>query len=185
MSTAPKVNLTNPELKTALSNIRNKFEIAIYSSENYFNAGSILRTGHCFLCSRVWLIDFNKFYKKATMGTSKFETIEKTSLDQFISINKERNIVAFEHKFDVKSDDIRDFKYPNNPILFFGSEKTGVPSEIMDIAHSNVSIPMFGYHNDLNVAVAAGIVMYDFINKNGSNSLWDTISLENHEENNA
>jgi tRNA G18 (ribose-2'-O)-methylase SpoU len=61
--------------------------------------------------------------------------------------------------------DLRAFQWPLNPIILFGSEKTGVPDEILNISHSVVSIPQFGLVNDFNISISAGIALYDWIQK--------------------
>jgi tRNA G18 (ribose-2'-O)-methylase SpoU len=166
MSTPPDLSdFSKEEIKESLNEIRFPFEVAVYSSENYFNFGSIVRNAHGFLCSKIWMVDFTKFYKKASMCTHKWENIEKATLHEFLEQTKDRNIVVFERRGDLPCKDLRDFIYPENPILFFGAEKWGVPDEIVNAAHSIVTIPMFGLNNDLNVAVAAGIAMYDYISK--------------------
>lgn len=152
------------EVKRALEPLRHPYEIAIYSSENYFNCGAIIRTAHSFLCKKIWMINFNKFYKKATMGSHKFENIVKTSLKDFLSINENRNIIAFERRKGLEAKDIFNYQYPDNPIMFFGSEKFGVPQVILD-RFPVITIPLDGIHHDLNIATAAGIVMYDFLSK--------------------
>lgn len=158
-------NLTKEEIRETLDEIRHPFDVAVYSSENYFNMACIIRTCHANLCNKIWQVDFTKFYKKATMGTHKYENIAKVSLNEFLSLNAERNIIVFERNDILTTKDIRYFTYPSNPILFFGSEKFGVPEQVIKAAHSVVSIPMFGLHNDLNISVAAGIAIYDFILK--------------------
>lgn len=168
MSVAPNLaGFSKEEIRTALDEVRFPFETAIYSSENYFNAGAIIRTGHSFLCQKYWLVDFeqNKFYKKASMGTHKWENIEKVSLKDFLSLNKEKPIVVFERRAELTMVNIQDFDYPENPILFFGSEKHGVPESVIKQAHAVVTIPLYGIHNDLNISVAAGIAMNDFVSK--------------------
>ena len=44
-----------------------------------------------------------------------------------------------------------------------GNEITGVSKEIIDAADMAIDIPMFGHKQSLNVAVAYGIVVYDFL----------------------
>ena len=104
-------------------------------------------------------------YEKATMGTHKYENIVKDSIDDFMQFSAGRNIVAFERRHDLQTTDIRNFEYPENPILLFGSEKFGVPDILLERATNIVHIPQFGIHNDMNLSVAVGIVLYDFINK--------------------
>jgi tRNA G18 (ribose-2'-O)-methylase SpoU len=164
MAFAPDLSdFTKEEIRSTLDEIRHPFEVAVYSSENYFNMASIIRTGHSFLCKKYWMIDFNQFYEKATMGTHKWEHTEKVSLDEFFEKTANRNIVAFEKRHNLESVDIQNFVFPENPILFFGSEKFGIPDRVIERANSIVTIPLFGVHNDLNIAVAAGIAMYSWI----------------------
>lgn len=166
--TAPPdlADFSKEEIREALDDVRHPFDVAIYSSENYFNFGAIVRVGHGFLCRKFWQVDFTKFYKKASMGAHKWENIEKVTLAEFWEKIGSRPVVVFEKRPELDSQDIRFFEYPENPVLFFGSEKYGVPDEVIERAHSIVSIPVFGIHNDFNQAVAAGIAMYDWITKN-------------------
>jgi len=166
MTTPPDLSdFTKEEIRETLDEVRHPFDVAIYSSENYFNMASIVRTCHANLCAKIWQVDFTKMYKRATMGTHKWENLSKVTLNEFLEQNTDRNIVVFERNDQLDTEDIRYFQYPENPILFFGSEKFGVPDEVLNTASNIVSIPMFGIHNDLNISVAAGIVMYDFILK--------------------
>lgn len=166
MSEAPKLKtFSQNEIRETLNEIRHPFEIAVYSSDNYYNFGAIVRVAHNFLCKKIWMIDFAEFYKKASMGTHKWENISIVTLQEFMVANNNRNIISFERRGGLQTEDIRSFEYPEEPILFFGSEKFGVPQKILDVSNNIVSIPVFGVHTDYNLATASGIVMYDFVNK--------------------
>lgn len=166
MSIAPDLSdFTKEEIRETLDEVRFPYEIAVHSSENYFNMGAIIRAGHSFLCRKYWMVDFDKFYKKAAMGTHKWEETEKVTLAEFFEAIGKRPIVAFERRPDLDMVDIHSFEYPENPILFFGSEKFGVPDEIIKRAYAVVTIPLYGIHNDLNLSIAAGIAMNDFVTK--------------------
>ena len=160
----------------ALREIRRPFEVALWHTENSFNFGATIRTAHNFLASKIWGLDLQldklnpkkyPFYKRAAMTTLKWEkeNIFCVSTKEFLDLNENRNIVVFERREQLNSQDIRSFVYPDNPILFFGSEKFGVPEGVMNAAHSIVSIPCDGFCLDLNIGVAAGIAMYDFVSK--------------------
>lgn len=45
--------------------------------------------------------------------------------------------------------------------IIMGSEETGISSEILDLCHKKVAIPMHGKVGSLNVANAASIVLYE------------------------
>ncbi len=45
-------------------------------------------------------------------------------------------------------------------LLIAGNEVTGIDPDILDLCETIVYLPMFGYKNSLNVAVATGIALY-------------------------
>lgn len=168
MSAAPDLSgFTKDEIMAELQLLRHPVEIACFGTDNHFNFGAIIRTAHCFLARKMYAIDIEWYYKKAAMTALKWEkqNIIKCSLNEFLEQTKDRNIVAFERRPGMKSEDIRTFSYPDNPILLFGNEREGVPDILLERADHICSIPCFGFVNDLNISVAAGIALNDFITK--------------------
>lgn len=166
MALAPDLSdFSTDEIKEALAEVRHPIDVAVWSLDNGFNFGSIVRTSHNFLVRNIYAVDIPQYYRKADMGTRKYENITKLSLEDFLKQMEGRNIVAFERRKELQMQDLRFFVWPEEPVLFLGSEKTGVPDSVLERAHSIVSIPMFGVHNDHNVSIAAGIGIYDFISK--------------------
>jgi tRNA G18 (ribose-2'-O)-methylase SpoU len=105
-------------------------------------------------------------YEKATMGTHKYENIYRHSTEEFLRYCEGRPLIAFERRLGMVNEDLRYFRYPPNSVLLFGSEKGGVPDVLLERADAVVSIPQFGIHNDMNLSVAVGIVLYDWVSKN-------------------
>lgn len=164
MTIAPDLSGMEKEtIKLTLNSVRNPFSVAVWGSTNYFNLGSIIRSSHSFLAKEIFAVDIEGgFYKKATMGTHKWENIHKVSCEKFLELTSGRPIIAFEKRHGLPGVDIIDFSYPENPILLFGCEKHGVPDVLLEKAVEIVYIPMDGLHNDFNLAVAVGIVLYDW-----------------------
>ena len=177
MTSGPDLSaLTKAEIVGVLNEVRHPVDIAIYASGNYFNIAGIIRTAHSFLIRKIYLVDVehpkDSFYEKGTMGSHKYENIVNIDLDNFLKEVKEhhRNVVAFERRPGILTTTSSwTFVYPKDPILVFGSEKNGVPDEIIKVSKSVISIPMFGLNNDLNIAHSASIAMYDWISKFYSN----------------
>ncbi len=161
-------SLPRQEVKDVLKELRHPVDIALHSVNNYFNFGACIRTGHNFLVRNYHGIELETYYPKAAMTVGKFEQDQinyHSTIDQFLDKTQGRNIVSFERRTTLNTQDIRTFDYPENPILLFGSEKEGVPDRLIEASHSIVSIPVFGFNLDYNVSVACGIVLYDFISK--------------------
>jgi 23S rRNA (guanosine2251-2'-O)-methyltransferase len=49
--------------------------------------------------------------------------------------------------------------------LVFGHEKDGVDESLADVFDANVRIPMLGHKRSLNVATAAGVVLYEMLRR--------------------
>lgn len=180
MSTAPDLSaFTKAEIRETLEPIRHPVSVAVFGSENFFNVGAIVRSCHVFLVRELILVDIPKFYEKAAMGTDKWENITHTTLEEFCnthawhSSQDNRSLVGFERRPDLRTEELYRFKYPENPILCFGSEKTGLPSEVISLIQKNmevnsggiVSIPQYGLQNDMNLSNAVGIAVYDWLSK--------------------
>ena len=168
MSAPPDFSMfSKQEIRDTLNEIRNPFSVAVWGSENYFNAGSAIRTCHCFLAKELFLIDCPAAYERAAMGTEKYETIHKVTTIEFIKgiLDSGRPIVAFERRAGLKTEYLTTFKWPENPILLFGSEKTGISPELLEISSHKVTIPLWGIQNDLNLGNAIAIGVFDFMSK--------------------
>ena len=158
---------TKQEVKDCLKPIRHNFEIAVYGTDNYFNLGAIIRTAHNFLAKGIYAVDLNGFYEKASMGARKYEDVTKVDLDGFLAGLNGKPLIVFERRPELNNAHcLYDFKWPENPVMFFGNEKFGVPEKALETAHSVVSISVYGLLHDFNVSNAASIAMYDWMNKN-------------------
>jgi tRNA G18 (ribose-2'-O)-methylase SpoU len=183
MSKAPDLTMfSKEEIKETLDTVRHPVSIALFGSENYFNAAAIIRTAHQFLVQEIILVDCPKIYEKATMGTHKWENITHATLEEFcrkhsiFSSADNRPVVVFERRQELEAKCLMSFVYPKDPILCFGNEKFGTPPEILALAADHrmmklpgwgeiVSIPQYGILNDLNLANAASIAIYDWTSK--------------------
>jgi len=137
------------------------------------NVGSVFRTADAFRAQKLYLCGIT--------GQPPHRDITKTALGATES-------VVWEHVPDVltlvqhlKSDgwiiaaveqaegstSLSDFRpQPNKPYAFvLGNEVTGVRDEVVQLADIVLEIPQFGTKHSLNIAVSAGIVCWDFLQK--------------------
>ncbi len=64
--------------------------------------------------------------------------------------------------------DIKTFDFPENGVCIIGSEETGITAEARALAESSagiVSIPQFGAKGSINVASAAAILLYEWMER--------------------
>ena len=50
-------------------------------------------------------------------------------------------------------------------VLVFGNEVKGVAQDVVNACHGTLEIPQFGTKHSLNIAVSAGVVVWDFWTK--------------------
>ena len=70
-------------------------------------------------------------------------------------------IVAVEQTGDSAS--LTEFVFPKKTILLLGSEKRGIPVDLLESADACVEIPQFGFIRSLNVHVAASLCIYEYV----------------------
>jgi 23S rRNA (guanosine2251-2'-O)-methyltransferase len=134
------------------------------------NIGSVFRTCDAFLMEGICLCGItatppHREISKTALGAT--ESVNwryfKTTLE---AVNYFQNsgylIFAIEqtmqscelHKFNI----VKDGKYA----LVFGHEIKGVEQEVIDICDGAIEIPQHGTKHSLNIAVSAGIVLWEF-----------------------
>jgi len=159
----PPFGMPRGEIREELDRIRHPFRLAIERAKNPFNIGAIIRTAHSFLAREIFLIGTEPWYERAAMGMHRYENlVELESTADFMARARERGhpLVVFEK--DAARVGLWEAELPEDAVLVFGNEDTGVSPEIIDAAHEVVAIPMFGINHSYPITVAAGIAMAEW-----------------------
>lgn len=137
-------------------------EIACENTLRDFNMGSIVRTANAFGIRRVHVIGRRQWNKRGAMMTDKYlEIVYYPTVTEFCQAVRPRPIIAIDN-VDA-SIDIRTIDKAIDAILVFGAEGPGLSPEMLAIADAIVAIPQRGSTRSLNVGVAAGITMYEWL----------------------
>jgi tRNA G18 (ribose-2'-O)-methylase SpoU len=165
MALVPPIDLPPEAVRAALLPLRNDFSVALAAPGNAFAVGAVIRVAHSFLAREIFLVgqvESGDWYRKAAMGMHKYEKVvdvegpaellERTRGRPLWAVEKDcarRSICAVE-------------RFPPGVVLLFGSERFGVPEELLKKADEVVGIPIYGVNHSLPVAVAAGIAMHEW-----------------------
>lgn len=132
-----------------------------------FNVGSIVRTADCTLAEKVHFCGYtahppHKKLEKTSLGSLPFVPWEHH--DDALSVvrclkNKQIPVIALETTNHSRS--VWDFEFPLPAALVVGNEALGVSRPVLESVDAIVEIPMLGFKNSINVAVASGIVLYE------------------------
>ncbi len=129
-----------------------------------YNVGAIFRNAEAFCVDRIILApgtaspDHHRA-ERTSRGTVNAIGWREGELD---SIEAETVVFALE----TGGTDIRDFQFPESGVCIIGSEETGITKEARERAESSggiVTIPQFGAKGSINVASAAAILLYKWM----------------------
>lgn len=153
--------------KTQLKDLKPiKRAVALVASQDPGNVGTILRTMDAVGADTLFLLDggvelYHPSVIRASMGTIFWKPIVQTSFDEFLTWTRQNKIqlIGTSAKAHV---DYRTL-VPQVPwILLLGNEQKGLAKEQIAVCDVTVSLPMQGRVSSLNLAVAAGVLLYQF-----------------------
>jgi tRNA G18 (ribose-2'-O)-methylase SpoU len=139
-------------------------EIAVENTERDFNMGTIVRSANAFGVRHVHVIGRRQWNKRGAMATDKYLHVHYyPTVAEFAAAMAERGreIVAVDNIEG--STPLAQTKLPKNAVLVFGQEGPGISSELVNAAKHIVAIEQFGSTRSINVGVAAGITMYEWL----------------------
>jgi TrmH family RNA methyltransferase len=141
------------------------YAAALVSPQDPGNVGTILRTLDAAGADGLFLLEggvdpYHPTSVRASMGTIFWEPIVQASFWDFVKwVHKNGYQLAGSSAH--ADTDYRTFKPGSEPtILLLGSEQKGLSQEQMAVCDVTLSIPMKGRASSLNLAVAAGILLY-------------------------
>lgn len=162
MALFPPLDADVAAVREALRPLRNDFTVALHAAENAFAVGAIIRVAHSFLAREIVLIGDAPYYEKASMGMEKYETLVRVPSDEaFLEHVGDRPLWAVEKDAATVNVTTLD-AFPKNVVLLFGSERFGIPRELLSRASVVLGIPLYGVNHSLPLAIAAGIVMNEW-----------------------
>ena len=137
------------------------------------NIGSIFRTADAFRVEAIYLCGItaqppHREIEKTALGATASVHWEyfKNTVDAIGKLKNERYIVLAIEQVD-KSIMLNEFIVESNKkyAVIFGHEINGVGEDAIKIAYRCIEIPQTGTKHSLNIAVSAGIVLWDFFMK--------------------
>jgi TrmH family RNA methyltransferase len=146
--------------------------VALESVADPGNLGTILRTADAVGASGVILLGrstdpFDPAAVRASMGAVFTQQIVHTSGPELLRWVKDRRI-RIAGTSPSASLDYHEADYPSPLVLLMGSERHGLPEELLRACNPLVRLPMAGRVDSLNLAVATGVMLYEIFNQRRS-----------------
>ena len=142
-----------------------RYGVALVTPQDPGNVGTILRTLDAVGGDWLFLLNggvdpYHPSSVRASMGTIFWKTIVLAAFDEFVRWTR-RNGYRLVGSSAHAETDYRAFQRGDQPtILIFGSEQKGLSKEQRLACDLCLSIPMKGRASSLNLAIAAGILLY-------------------------
>jgi 23S rRNA (guanosine2251-2'-O)-methyltransferase len=136
-----------------------------------YNVGSVFRTADAFLLEKIILTGYtacppHKEIKKTALGAE--DSVEWQHFDKIldaIQLLKTNGYKVFAVEQVQKSVSLE--KLQTNPeekiAVIFGNEVSGVEQETIEQCDGYIEIPQLGMKHSLNIATAAGVVLWELI----------------------
>ncbi|MGX6969299.1 TrmH family RNA methyltransferase [Vagococcus bubulae] len=132
------------------------------------NVGTMIRTADAAGFDQVVLsegcVDVYQSKVQRALQGSQFHVSVKTNvvLNDWLEQAKKRDILTVATALDDTAMSFKDLNITESIAIIMGNEGQGVSQEVLSQVDKKVYIPMKGQAESLNVAVAAGIVMFHF-----------------------
>ena len=152
---------------------KSPFVIILDNVRSHNNVGSVFRTADAFLTRKIYLCGItarppHRDIQKTALGAT--DSVEWTYFEKTVDAVRDLKDMGYkivgieqaEGSVELQNFIVeRDFKYA----LVFGHEVNGVAQEVIDMCDICVEIPQFGTKHSFNIAVSAGIVLWELNRK--------------------
>lgn len=142
-------------------------EVAVENTLRDYNMGTLVRNANAFGVRTVHVIGRRQWNKRGAMMTDKYVTIHyHPSVEAFghhMSASN-RSVVAID--ITPNSVPLQSVELPKNAVLLFGQEGPGLSEEALAAAVVTAHIEQLGSTRSVNVGVASGIAMYEWLRRN-------------------
>jgi len=150
---------------------KNPVIVVLENIRSAYNVGSVFRTADAFLLQSVYICGYtarppHKEIKKTALGaeeTVSWQYFNKSS-DAIESLRKDGyKIFAVEQA--VNSHPLQHVEFEKNEkfAVIFGNEVSGVEQATLELADGCIEIPQLGMKHSLNIATAAGVVLWELV----------------------
>ena len=151
-------------IRADLDRHRHPFVVLAENFAHDFNISTLFRNANAFLAQEIWVVGRRVWDNRGSMGSNHYQYVHRSrSLEDTLQKLQDWTPVVIDNIEGAEP--LEDFVWPEKPLMIFGQESIGVSPPAIEAAERAVYIPQYGSVRSLNVGVASGIAMYDFVRK--------------------
>ena len=145
--------------------------VVLENIRSAYNVGSVFRTSDAFLIEAIYIIGYSakpphKEIKKTALGAEESVTWKyfKTSAEAIDELKiRKYKVYAVEQAEESYKLHSENFRQNEKVAVVFGNEVTGLEQTTIHLCDGCIEIPQLGMKHSLNIATAAGIVLWELI----------------------
>lgn len=149
------------------------------------NTSAVMRSCDVFGIQNIHVIEernLKKIDREIAMGAQKWVSLNRhKSSSNCVDVLRRKGYQIVATTPSPRGGNLTDFDISRPSAIFFGTEKNGLSSEIIENADQFIQIPMYGFTESLNISVSAAIIL-QYITQELKNSklIWE---LDENEKN--
>lgn len=150
---------------------KNPIIVVLENIRSAYNVGSVFRTADAFLIEAIYICGYSakpphKEIKKTALGAE--ETVYwkyfSAAADAIEELKRRKyKVYAVEQAEGSYKLHAANFKQSDKIAVIFGNEVSGVEQSTIDLCDRCLEIPQLGMKHSLNVATAAGVVLWELV----------------------
>lgn len=149
-------------IKADLATQRIDLHVAIENWQHDLNIGTIVRSANAFNVAAVHVIGKRRWNRRGAMVTDRYlDVYHHPTVNDFVRAVTRRPIIAVDNLPGALP--LAEVSLPKQAVLVFGGEGPGLSDEMRQASEMMVKIEQLGSTRSVNVGVAAGIVMYQWL----------------------
>jgi tRNA G18 (ribose-2'-O)-methylase SpoU len=145
--------------------------VVLENIRSAYNVGSVFRTADAFLLQAIYICGYtahppHKEIKKTALGADETVNWKYFKKIQEATENLRKDgykIFAVEQALNSRLLQQAEFKKDEKLAVIFGNEVTGVEQSTIEITDGCIEIPQLGMKHSLNIATAAGVVLWELV----------------------
>lgn len=159
--------LSVEEVREKLNHNRSKFHVAIENFQHDFNIGTIARNANAFNAAGIHIIGKRHWNRRGAMKTEIYMNVfHHKTVEEFADWARKNSLRLIAIDNQKGAENLSETDLSENSILVFGNESEGLSAEMLERCEKMVAIEQFGSTRSVNVGVASGILMYEFVRRN-------------------
>lgn len=149
---------------------KNPVIVVLDNIRSVYNVGSVFRTADAFLIEGICICGYSptpehrQMNKTALGATETVNWVQYPSAANAVNELRQNGYKVFAVEQAEGSISLEKFQLPDQKIaVVFGNEVTGVQEDVLKACDGCIEIPQFGMKHSLNIATAAGVVLWELV----------------------